>query len=117
MIGSEEARRLALALPEAAEQDHHGFPSFRVRGRIFATLPDPEHLRVFIDPEAVDEAVAESPAACAPLWWGTRLSGLAVDLPAADVATVAELLTDAWRRKAPATLVREFDAAGGAVPG
>ena len=37
---SEEARRLALALPEAVEQDHHGRPSFRVAGKIFATLWD-----------------------------------------------------------------------------
>ncbi len=29
---------MALALPESVEQDHHGMPSFRVRGRIFATL-------------------------------------------------------------------------------
>lgn len=116
VIASEEARRLALALPEAVEQDHHGFPSFRVRGKIFATLPDPEHLRVFIDPDAVDEAVAESPAACAPLWWGKRLSGLAVHLPAVEAAVVAELLTDAWRRKAPVTLVREFDAADRGAP-
>lgn len=115
VVASREARRLALALPDAVEQDHHGFPSFRVRGKIFATLPDPEHLRVFIDPDGVDEAVAESPAACAPLWWGARLSGLVVHLPAADVAIVAELLTDAWRRRAPATLVREFDAAGGTL--
>jgi hypothetical protein len=25
-----EARRLALALPETTEEDHHGIPSFRV---------------------------------------------------------------------------------------
>jgi len=34
----EEARALALSLPEAVEQDHHGRPSFRVDGKIFATL-------------------------------------------------------------------------------
>ena len=34
------ARQLALALPEATEQDHHGMASFRVRGKIFATVPD-----------------------------------------------------------------------------
>jgi len=36
---SEQARTLALALPETVEQDHHGIPSFRVRGKIFATAP------------------------------------------------------------------------------
>ena len=46
---SEEARRLALALPEAVEQDHHGRPSFRVGGKIFATLWDEEHMNVMLD--------------------------------------------------------------------
>jgi hypothetical protein len=35
-----EARAQALGLAEAAEQDHHGIPSWRVRGKIFATVPD-----------------------------------------------------------------------------
>jgi hypothetical protein len=38
VTSAEQARRLALALPEAVEQDHHGRPSFRVAGKIFATL-------------------------------------------------------------------------------
>jgi hypothetical protein len=37
MVKVARVRELALALPEATEQDHHGRPSFRV-GRIFATL-------------------------------------------------------------------------------
>ena len=41
MVSTDEARRLALSLPDAVEQDHHGRPSFRVAGRIFATLWDP----------------------------------------------------------------------------
>jgi hypothetical protein len=46
MATTDEARRMALALPESTEADHHGFPSFRVRGKIFATLPDESHLNV-----------------------------------------------------------------------
>ena len=33
MVSVQRVRALALALPEATEQDHHGRPSFRV-GRI-----------------------------------------------------------------------------------
>ena len=36
----EDARRLALALPDTVEQDHHGRPSFRVAGKIIATIWD-----------------------------------------------------------------------------
>ena len=104
-----QARELALALPEAVEQDHHGFPSFRVRGRIFATLPDDATLRVMLDVDAVEEAVAAAPEQCSLLRWGATVSGVAVHLPAADADTVAELLADAWRRRAPVRLRRAFD--------
>jgi hypothetical protein len=49
MIAIRDVRALALSLPEACEQDHHGIPSFRVRGKIFATVPDGEHVRVMAD--------------------------------------------------------------------
>jgi hypothetical protein len=107
MISVSDVRALALGLPEALEQDHHGFPSFRVRGKIFATLPDDGHLNVMIDSDAVRIAVAENPDVCAELWWGKRLACVQVDLPAAGADLLGELLTDAWRRKAPVTLVRQ----------
>lgn len=53
MVTREEARQLALALPEAVEQDHHGRPSFRVGGKIFATLWDAEHMNVMLDEGAL----------------------------------------------------------------
>jgi hypothetical protein len=100
----EEARRFALGLPEATEQDHHGMSSFRVRGKIFATVPDPQHIRVFVEEGDVHEAVAEEPAACEELHWGSRLAGVAVTLATVSDALLRELLTDAWRRKAPRSL-------------
>ena len=45
MVTTDQARAIALALPEAVEQDHHGRPSFRVAGRIFATLWTPRALK------------------------------------------------------------------------
>lgn len=104
------ARALALALPEATEQDHHGMASFRVRGRIFATVPDPGHVRIMVAEDDVLAACAEAPRACERLLWGTRLAGVVVELRAAPAALVAELFESAWRRKAPASLVRAYDA-------
>jgi hypothetical protein len=101
-------RELALALPEAVEQDHHGSPSFRVGGRIFATLPDDTTLRVMLDVDAVEEAVAAAPEQCSVLRWGAKVSGVAVRLAAADPETVGDLLADAWRRRAPVRLRRSF---------
>ena len=93
-------RRIALALPDAVEQDHHGFPSFRVGGRIFATLPDPEHLNVMLDEGEVHAMVAIHWACCDALWWGKRLRGVRVTLAAATSHVVDELLEEAWRRRA-----------------
>lgn len=38
-LTEERVRAFALSLPEAAESSHHGTPDFRVRNKIFATLP------------------------------------------------------------------------------
>ena len=102
----EDVREFALKLPETNEQPHHEASSFRVRGKIFATVPpDEEHLHVFVDEDAVRAAVAHESAACEELWWGKRLAGVRIDLGAADADLVLDLLEEAWRRKAPKSLV------------
>ena len=101
-VSSDEARRLALALPGAVEADHHGRPSFRVAGKIFATLRDDNHLNVMLDEPGILTAVEAAPDTCAELWWGTRLSAVQVALDRADAELVRDLLTDAWERRAPA---------------
>jgi hypothetical protein len=99
MVRPAQVRRMALALADATEQDHHGFPSFRVGGKIFATLPDEAHLNVMVDEGDVHAMVAMHWAACEALWWGRRLRGVRVNLAAATPRMVAELLEDAWRRR------------------
>ena len=100
MVSVEDARRLALALPEAVEQDHHGRPSFRVDKRIFATLWDPEHMNVMLDESGILTAVQAHPEVCAEVMWGKRLAAVRVTLPAADPELLADLLADAWEAKA-----------------
>lgn len=109
MLTLRRAREIALALPEATEEDHHGMPSFRVRGKIFATVPDDRHIRVFVGPDEIQAAVRADPAAFEELWWGRRLSGVRVRLAKADRHQVADLLEEAWRRRAPKRLVRLLD--------
>lgn len=107
----EQARKLALSLPEAAEEPHFEMWSFRVRGKIFATVP-PEggHLHVFVDDDAARTAVRDDPAAFEELWWGEKLAGVRVNLSAAKPAAVRDLLQASWRRKAPKRVVTAFDA-------
>jgi len=99
MVSAEDARRLALALPGAVEQDHHGRPSFRVGGRIFATLWDAEHLNVMLDEAGILTATQAQPGVCAEVWWGKKLSAARVELPAATPELVAELLADAHEHR------------------
>lgn len=104
-------RRLALSLPGSAEAPHHEMTSFRVAGKIFATMP-PEggRLHVFLDEDEVAAYCGEFPGTVQELWWGTRLSGCAVMLSQANVELLREMLTESWRRRAPKKLVAEFDA-------
>jgi hypothetical protein len=97
---AEDARRLALALPDAVERDHHGRPSFRVGGKIFATLWDERTMNVMVDEPGIRTAVAEYPRWCAERYWGKRLAAVAVDLSAAPEHELRELLADAWEGKA-----------------
>jgi hypothetical protein len=101
-------RKLALGLPEATEQPHHDMASFRVRGKIFATLPpEGDRLHVFLPEDEVASYCAEFPSAVEELWWGKKLSGCRVFLRHADSALVSELLSESWRRKAPRNLLAD----------
>jgi hypothetical protein len=104
-VSSEEARGLALSLPEAIELDHHGRPSFRVGGKIFATLSDATRMNVMLDEGGVLTAVHAAPEACEEVWWGKRLAAVGVMLERADRTLLRELLADAWEQKAPKRLV------------
>jgi hypothetical protein len=99
-LSSQQARELALDLPDTVEQDHHGRPSFRVSKRIFATLWDPEHMNVMLDEPGIRTAVADHPAICQEVWWGKRLAATRVDLTAVSRGLLEELLSDAWEANA-----------------
>jgi hypothetical protein len=100
MTTLQQARALALALPDVEERDHHGRASFRVGGRIFATVWDPEHLNVMVDEPGVRSHVARDPEVYAEVWWGRRLAAVRVRLDRVSAAELGELLADAWEGKA-----------------
>ena len=88
----DEARALALALPEAVERDHHGRPSFRAGDKIFATLWSEERMNVMLDEGGVLTAVERGADACQEVWWGKRLAAVGVTLARVDRGLLAELL-------------------------
>jgi len=98
------ARRFALSLAETTEEPHFHFASFRVRGKIYATVPPGEtHLHVFVDEPDRERYLAMFPDAYEPLLWGKKVMGLRVTLAAAREPDVRDLLAAAWRRRAPKT--------------
>jgi len=106
----DQARRYALSLPEVTEEPHHEMSSFRVRGKIFVTVPpDEAHLHVFVGEPEIEASVAEDPAAFEPLRWGQRIRGVRVNLASAPAVRVQELIEESWRRKAPKRLLAGYD--------
>lgn len=105
-----EARRIALAFPDAHEEPHFEFDSFRVKGRIFATLPpDGQHLHLFVDDAARESALALHPDCLEKLWWGKKVAGLRADLVRADREVIRGLLENAWKKKAGKRAVAAYE--------
>ena len=107
------ARRFALSLPETTEQPHFEKSSFRVKGKIFATVPvGGKHLHVNVEVDEGQALAEELPEAFEPIVWGkqTKTDWIRVTLAKADREIVQELLEDAWRRKAPKRVLDAYDA-------
>lgn len=101
----DEVRHFALSLPETTEEPHFEKTSFRVCGKIFATVPlEAEHLHILLDEATADGIIAHD-RSFEPLRWGRRLMGVRVTLATADRERVNALLEEAWRLKAPKRLL------------
>lgn len=101
-----DVRRLALSFPEVTEEPHFESSSYRIRGRIFATLPpDGMHLHVFVDEPERGLMVAVDPSVYDALRWGKKVVGLRVNVSAARSRDVEELLHAAWKQRAPKRLL------------
>ncbi|MGA2779132.1 MAG: MmcQ/YjbR family DNA-binding protein [Steroidobacteraceae bacterium] len=101
----ESVRRFALSLPDATEEPHFESTSFRVRRKIFATVPPAgEYLHIFVSDEQREPAIAMHAEFLENLLWGGKVRGIRVLLRKADPTVVTELLVEAWLRKAPKAL-------------
>jgi hypothetical protein len=106
-----QVRRYALSLADATEEPHFDHSSFRVRGRIFVTVPpDEEHIHVFVGDQEREQALIQYPAFVEKLVWGERVRGLRIRLSEAPPALVNRLVRAAWLHKAPKRLVAASDA-------
>jgi hypothetical protein len=109
-VRKDALKRLALALPEAVEQETWGTPTFRVRKKIFAMLAegqreawvksthDEQRALTQMDPKTFFVPPYVGPSG----WIGVRFRTV-------DRDEMRELLTEAWRLTAPKRLVASFD--------
>jgi hypothetical protein len=98
--------KFARSLPEVTEEPHFKYSSFRVRGKIFVTVPpDAKHIHVFVGDQHREPALAMHPEFLAKLTWGGKVVGLRVTLEPADAAVVQQLVRHAWEAKAPKSLI------------
>jgi hypothetical protein len=122
MADADDVRRLALALPQAEEIDSDGF-DFRVGGKGFIwSYPErvPGKRRVIRTDIAVlfvgDEAEKQALLLGEPELFFTA-SGydgwplVMLRLASVDIERLGELVTDAWRMRAPDELATELDEA------
>ena len=113
----DDVRQLALSLPGATEEPHFDAVSYRIRGKIFATVPPGgEFLNVFVAEQHRASARAEHPDFIEALRWGKRVVGIRVLLPGASRDMVQPLLTRAWAQRAPRRLLGLVTATDPAPP-
>jgi hypothetical protein len=107
-----EYRHIALAQPEAVESSHMNHPDFRVRNRIFATIPSVEKNEgmVKLTPNQQRQFAQEYPKVfrAVPGGWGIRGATL-VTLALATKEIVNRAMGCAWRNAAPKRLIAQVD--------
>ena len=114
MVTLDDVRTVALALPEASEAPSYGTPGFRVKGKLFARLREEGDVLV-VWTSSVEEKAALIAAEPAVFFTTPHYDGhptVLVRMGAVGLAEVRELLTDAWRQRAPKRLRDAYDAAG-----
>jgi hypothetical protein len=109
-----DVQRIVAELPDGEEVfvAEWGHPTFRVRGKMFAS-GSPEHptISVKASREEQTELVAARPETFQVAPYVGRYGWVTVRLSDVDTAELRELLVEAWRRTAPKKLVKDYDAA------
>ncbi|WP_063734765.1 MmcQ/YjbR family DNA-binding protein [Streptomyces sp. RTd22] len=117
MITPDDVRRIALSLPQTTEKIAWSMPTFRVAGKMFATLPEDETSMAVRCPKVErDELALAEPG---KFWIADHEAGFAwvrVRLAALeDLDELRDILVDSWRQAAPIALLDALPDSGGAA--
>lgn len=112
-------REICLQFPEAAEQETWGHPTFRVRGKIFATAGADDQGRVSMSAKSSEQS--ELLAAGDPFFYPSYVGSkgwIGVKLgQATDWNEISEIVEDSYRLIAPKRLVSQLDGPPSERPG
>jgi len=114
MVTEDEVRTAALSLPETNEKSSYGMPGFRVRTKGFARLHEQPAVLVLwcADVGEKEALIAAQPDTFFTTPHYEGYSMVLVRLNRIDEDELIDLLTAAWRSRAPRRLVEDFDAGG-----
>ncbi len=107
MPDAEDVRRIALSLPDSTEKVAWSMPTFRVAGKMFATLPEDEtSIAVRCPKEERDELALAEPEKFWIAGHEAQFAWVRVRLAALeDEGELRDILADSWRQAAPARLI------------
>ena len=111
MVTEDDVRRIALSLPGTTEKPSYGMPGFRVKDKLFARIREEGDVLV-VWCESVEEKAALIASEPDKFFTTPHCDGyptVLVRFDAVDMTQLEELLTDAWRVRAPRRLIAEFD--------
>ncbi len=110
MVTEDDLRRIALSLPHTTEKPSYGTPGFRVKDRLFARIREAGVLVVWVAGEGEKHGlIAAEPDKFFTVAHYDGHPTVLVRLAAVDAEELTELLTDAWRLRAPARVRAELD--------
>jgi hypothetical protein len=122
MFTPDQARQIALSLPETTVSDHFAAPAFRVGKTIFAILRLADGMTVKLDPEDQRNLREAHPDVVTPVpGKGAREARAAlqgwtlVRYASCDAAFGAQVLTLAWSEAAPRRVVEAWRSMSGSA--
>ena len=113
----DSVRKHAMSLEAVTEEPHHHYSSFRVRGKIFVTIPPSEDvIHVFVGEEDRKPVMALYPEFIESLLWGGKVVGLRVALSSAKPAVVKSLVVKAYETRVRKDAAPKVPGSGGRAP-
>ena len=98
--------KLGMRLPEAEESTSYGTPALKVKGKLFARLREEgDILAIYTEEKEALMAADADVYFSTPHYDGYPM--VLVRLPKVKEAELRELLTDAWRMRAPAKVRKD----------